>query len=248
MKSVKGKALRGKLIILVALSFLFLHPLPLTLHPTFAADSTPSADIKAKLEELKKEIASKAAKIKQEVNRKLKDKAYVGTVKSSSETTLTLAAQSGPKVININQDTIYENETKSKKKFTGWQSISDEDYLAALGDIDETGVLTAKKIILHPAPASEPKTYLWGKIISISDELLTLKSKDSKNIAAFLPNLSNVKLNDFVILTGSFNKNDLFEAEFVYIIPQGGIIKPKKISTPSAQQSTKSATSKPTSR
>ncbi|MBI4035947.1 hypothetical protein HY383_03275 [Candidatus Daviesbacteria bacterium] len=209
------------------------------LHFTFyissasALDSTPSADIRAKLEELKKEIASKAAKLKQEVNRKLRDKAYTGTVKSASETTLTLAASSGPKVININQDTLFENETKSKKKFTSWESISQEDYLAALGDIDETGVLTAKKIILLP-PTIESKTFLWGKIVSISDELVTLKSKDSKNIAASLPDLSEVKLNDFVILTGAFNKNELFETEFVYVIPQGGVIRPKKVATPSA--------------
>ena len=44
-------------------------------HPVAAVDSTPSAEIKAKLEELKKEIASKAAKLKQEVNRKLQNKA-----------------------------------------------------------------------------------------------------------------------------------------------------------------------------
>ncbi|MBI2086001.1 hypothetical protein HYT74_01535 [Candidatus Daviesbacteria bacterium] len=39
MKSVKGKALRGKLIILVALSFLFLHTSPFTLHPIYAQES-----------------------------------------------------------------------------------------------------------------------------------------------------------------------------------------------------------------
>lgn len=244
MKSVKGKALRGKLIIL-AILFLILHPSPFTIHPALAADSTPSADIKIKLEELKKEIASKAAKLKQEVNRKLKDKAYVGLVKAISETSLTLAAESGPKIVSINQDTVFESKIKSKQKFSQ-KSLSEENYVAALGDIDETGVLTAKKIILLPTPNSQLKTYLWGQTISISDKLITLKSRDFKNVAASLPAESKVSLNDFVILTGTKDKNDIFKARFVYVLPQGGIIKPKKVATPSAQTATKSATPRPT--
>lgn len=209
--------------------------------PAYAADSTPSADplrqsdseasIKSKLEELKKEIASKAAKLKQEVSLKLKDKAYVGKVKAKSAQSLTLAAQSGPKMVSINQDTVFESKIKPKQKFSQ-KTVSEEDYIAALGDTDETGVLTAKKIILLPTPNFEPKTYLWGKIISISDKLVTLKKRDFKNIVAVFPPQFKINLNDFVILTGNMNKNDIFSAEFVYIIPQGGSLKPKKVSTP----------------
>lgn len=215
-----------------------------------AADSTPSADIKIKLEELKKEIASKAAQLKKTVDQKLKDKAYVGMVKSSSDTSLTLAAESGPKMVSINQDTVFESQIKGRKKLSG-KAISEDDYIAALGDIDETGVLTAKKIILLPSPNNEkPKTFLWGQIVSVSDRLATLKDREFKNVAASLPVSPTVKLNDFVIITGNKNKNDIFETGFVYVIPQGGILKPRKIATPSAKLATPSATPKvkPTSR
>lgn len=227
--------------------FVLLSTVHCNLFPTYAAGSTPSAEIKFKLEELKKEIASKAAKLKQEINRKLKDKAYVGLVKASSETSLTLAAQSGPKMVSINQDTVFESRIKSKQKFSQ-KSLSNEDYVAALGDIDETGVLTAKKIVLLPTPNSKPKTSLWGQVISISDKLITLKDKNFKNTAATLLASSEVRLNDFVILTGSVDKNDIFDTEFEYVIPQGGILKPKRIATPSPKIATKSATPKPTSR
>jgi len=231
---------------IVALLF-FLFTVPSTLYPAHAADSSPSAEIKVKLEELKKEIASKAAKLKLEVGRKLKDKAYSGKVKSKSDTTLTLSSNSGPKVVSINQDTVFENKNKAKKKLSQ-ASISEEDYIAALGDTDETGVLTAKKVILLPPPSLEPKTFLWSKVISISGKLTTLKTSDSKNITAILPNSSGAKVNDFIILTGNKDKNDIFEAGFVYVITQGGIIKPKKAATPSAQVATPSAknTPKPT--
>lgn len=227
------KVISYQLSAVSVLIFFLLSTVNCTLYPTYAVESTPSADIKIKLEEFKKEIASKAAQLKQVISQKLRDKAYVGTVKSKSDSTLTLSASSGPKVVSINQDTVYESKIKARKKFTSLQNISEEDYIAALGDIDETGVLTAKKIILLPSPNS-PKTYLWGQIISISNQLVTLKGKDFKNNAASIPDSSQVKLNDFVILTGTKNKNDIFDAGFVYVIPQGGIIKPKKISTQSA--------------
>ena len=245
----QGLAKQVLKIFLSIFLLLFINHHSLFINHALAAGSTPSAEIKSKLEELKKEIASKAAKLKQEINRKLKDKAYVGLIKLSSETSLTLAAFSGPKIVSINQDTVFESKQslpskdvklKSKKKFSQ-ESLSDEDYVAALGDIDETGVLTAKKIILLPTPNSQLKTYLWGQVISISDKLITLKDKNFKNVAASLPLKSKIKLNDFVILTGSIDKNDIFDTGFIYVIPQGGIIKPKKVATPSAQTATKSA-------
>ena len=224
-----------------SLLFFLLSTVTCTLYPTYAIDSTPSAEIKAKLEELKREIASKAAKIKQEVNRKLQNKAYVGKVKSKTANSLTLISRNAPKTVSVNQDTVFENKIKSKQKFSP-STISEEYYIAGLGDVDETGVLTAKKVILLPTPTSESKTFLWGQIIAISDDnLVTLKDKNSKSVAATLPN-SKGQVGNFVILTGLMGKNDIFEAKFVYVIPQSGILKPKKIATPSAHPKT-SATS-----
>ncbi len=236
---------------LVAFLTIIFTSFPLSL--AHAADSTPSADIKAKLEELKKQIASKAAKLKQEVTSKLKDRAYIGKVKSRSETSITLATKNGPKIVNINQDTIFESNVKNLpdgrqgKKYSS-KTITEEDYLATLGDVDETGVLTAKKVILLLPPPSQTKTFLWGQIISKSDKLVTLKDKDGKNIAVSLPTSFTVKALDYVILTGSKGENDIFDAEFVYIIPQGSVIKPKKTASPSAQPTKPSKTASPSAK
>ncbi len=246
MKSVKGKASRGKVIILtILLLFLILHPSPFTLHPILAAEGSPSAEIKSKLEELKRDIASKAAKLKQEVNRKLKDKAYVGTIQAKSDTSLTLATASGPKMVSFNEDTIFENKkgvtSKTQRSIVTAKSLTQDDYIAALGDSDETGVLLTRKIILLPTPDSELKTYLWGQVVSRSDNLVNIKDKGSENIAASLPEPPKISLNDIVILTGSKNEEEIFEAEFVHVIPQSGMIKPKKIATPSARIASPSA-------
>lgn len=238
MRKVTGNRLQVTVIVATFI-LLFLLPTACCLPPILAADSTPSADIKAKLEELKKEIASKAAKIKDTVDRKLKNKAYIGKIKTISPNSITLAADSGPKIVSINQDTVFESGIKGKKYSP--KLLSQEDFIVALGDIDETHVLTAKKIKLLPQRKESDKVSLWGQVIAISERLVTVKNKGSKNIAVSLPSDSKVKLNEFVILTGNFNKNDIFKAEFVYVIPQGGILKPKKVATPSAQEATKAS-------
>lgn len=219
----------------IVLLFLFLLSTPNSELPTiYAADSSPSADIKTKLEELKKEIASKAAVLKKEVDRKLKDKAYVGAVKQKSDSTITLATESGPKIMTFNQDTVFESKVKPKKGFTE-KNIALENYLAGLGDVDETGVLIAKKVILLPTPDNEPtKSHLWGQIVSKSGKLATLKGKDSKNVAISIPSATDISQNDFVILTGTSNKNDIFEAKFIYVYRKGSVEKPMKVATPAA--------------
>lgn len=236
---------------IVILIFTFYILILSTQLPVKALESTPSADIQAKLDELKKEIASKAAKLKKDVDRKLKDKAYAGKIKTISNASVTIAAYSGPKIASINQDTVFESKIKGRRY--SQQLIRQEDFIVALGDVDETAVLTAKKVILLPEKEEINKIPLWGQVIALSDKLLTIKDKKGKNIAVSLPPGTTAKLNEFLILTGKHKKNEIFTAEFIYIIPQGGIIKParqaggpkRETATPSAQTSTPSTKPKP---
>ncbi len=223
---------------LVIIICLLLASCYLVIPPILAADSTPSADIQKKLQELKTEIASKAAKLKQEVNQKLTNKAYIGVVKSKSSTSITLAAKNGTRLISVNQDTQYQDNTPKKKGIKanapGLDSVKEESSIAALGDVDDTGVLHARKIVILP-PTTDllPKTHLWGQVTSISD-LASIKTKEASTAAVSTSNIdTKFKLNDFVIISGVKNKNDIVEAHFLYVIPTGAVLKPK-ISTPSA--------------
>lgn len=243
----KGYRLQVLVYSLIFLVFFLLLPVAYNLLPVYAVDSSPSAnlsdDLKTKLDLLKQEIASKAAKLKQEVDHKLQNKAYVGTIKSKSDTSLTLASSKGAKIVTINQDTAFESNIKSRPKVS-FKNLGEEDYVAALGDIDDNGVLTARKLVLL-APAKDTKSFLWGQIISISGKLMTILTREQKNAAVSLTqanaqkgdepiSLSDLSARDFVIVTGNAGKNDIFQAEFVYVIPQGGVIRPKKVATPSA--------------
>ncbi|MBI2334876.1 hypothetical protein HYU96_03670 [Candidatus Daviesbacteria bacterium] len=193
-----------KSIILIVFIIITIFLIPSAL----AVESTPSADIKAKLEELKKEIASKAAKFKEEVSQKLTNKAYAGTVANKTDNSLTVVTKSGAKIISFNQD------TKLPKK------ISVGDFLAGLGDIDDTGVLIAKKIVLLPPPNSQPKTILRGEVVSRSGNLFTVRDKDFQNITLALPKNppADLKINKLVIVTALPGKNKTLEARFIYVI------------------------------
>lgn len=218
----------------ILIGLLFLYPIPHILYPTSAAESTPSADVQSKLKALQIEIASKAAKLKTEISKKLQNKAYIGTVKSKTASTITLASRSATKLININQDTVYGSSTTKKI------IIKDEDSIAALGDVDENGVLTARKIVILPSSSIRlPTSILWGQVISVSDELATIQDKSLKNVAVSLTKISSPKPGQYVILVGQKGKNDILAADFLYVIP--GKEAPIKVATPSAEAS-KSAT------
>lgn len=240
--------------VLSIVGIIALYSILYTPYSAYAAESTPSASIKSKLDALKLEIASKAAKLKAEVNQKLQNKAYIGTVKTKSTNTLTLASQGGPKLVTLNQDTVYESKV-SKKKFSA-TLIQDEDFVVALGDIDDESVLIARKLILLPTPTEKSKNSLWGQVIVTSDKLITIKDRDSKNHAISVSTktklkkgvdeitLSDIKNTNFIIVSGNLNDNDIMEASLVYVIPQGGFIKQRKLATPSAQISSPSAKKK----
>ncbi|MBI2601101.1 hypothetical protein HYW42_04045 [Candidatus Daviesbacteria bacterium] len=250
MKRLKIHKLILKNIILTLVVILLINQFFFT-NSAKATESSPSADVKSKLEELKKDIASKAAKLKQEITQKLQNKAYIGPVKTKTASSITLTTLNGPKVISISEDTEFESEKKSKTKFS-FKTLAGEDYVAALGDADDGGILTAKKIVLLNS-SQDSKKHFWGQIISVSGRKLVLKDKEYKSYTVFVDpeaeifegknkvSFETLDTNDFIIFTGGSNEKNVVETEFVYLIPQGGILRPKKLATPSAQISTPSS-------
>lgn len=117
-----------------------------------AADSIEASDsgiltaVDQKLQELKKDIASKAAQLKSDVNKKIVNKALVGEATVITTDTLTIHTKNGSKTIRMNEYTLFENKSKSgsKTRFTK-DSLKTDDTLVCLGDIDERGILIAKK-------------------------------------------------------------------------------------------------------
>lgn len=185
------------------------------LTPVYAAESTPSASIQQKLDELKTSIASKAAKLKGEISKNLNNKFFYGSLILKSTVSLDLETLSGQKKIIINQDTIFEELGRKKSKFS-YKTLVRNDYIAALGEIDDQGLLHAKKVILLPSTINyKPKTILWGQITSEDDKFLVIRNRDKKIIPVYKNKINTpYKLGDTMIITGYMDKDDILEASF----------------------------------
>lgn len=223
---------------------LFIIPAALAAEPT----ATPSAELKTKLQALQAEIASKAAQIKAEISKKLQNRAYVGFIKTKSDTSLTLATKSGSKIVNLNQDTTYSGgKTKVSLK-----TLVNDDYIVALGDIDDTGVLTAKKVIKLAIPEESSVQTIWGLVVGISDSEVTITTKQGKTMTVTFDtktdfkfgmqesSVNDVRMNKGIIAVGSSPKTGYISARLVYIQPYSSSYTPKAV-TPSPVKATPTA-------
>ncbi len=241
MLKVQNYNLKFK-VILISLTFLSLCTLHFALCTSlaFAVDSSPSADLKTKLKSLQDQIASKASEIKQTISAKLQNKAYWGKVLSKTDSTLTLATKTGSKIISVNQDTVF---SYSKGKLS-LKTILVDDFIVGLGDVDETVVLSARKIIkLTIVEFPDLKTH-WGVVTNIGDSQFTLQASD-KDIIVFVDSktelkfggasaeFTDIKLKKSVIIVGLPYKIGI-KARFVYILPYTSInLKTSPIASPS---------------
>lgn len=220
-------------------------PLAISHQPlALALDSSPSADIKSKLKALQEDIASRAANMKAEVTKKLQNKAYIGTVKDKNSTFLTLSTTTDIRNVNINQFTEYIIKSKTYIGDGGLKNITPDNTIAALGDIDDKGVLIAKRIVKLTSPPPKPKKIIHGIVISLSDGNLTLRNIQNEQFSIIFDkktdyqkgksdaNFSDIKTNSWIIIVTDRASETLL-AKYVYIFPSALNIKPK-FSTPSA--------------
>ncbi len=152
---------------------------------SFAADvspnqigASPSAAMQAKIKQLQTEIASKAAQLESQVSQKLQNRVYSGPVKAKSDSSLTLAAENGSKIVSLNQFTSYQDQTGRWAAKTSLKNISADDFVIALGDIDDNDVLTAKEVIKATAPAKLDLAIIYGQLTAADTATITVQGKD----------------------------------------------------------------------
>ncbi len=218
--------------------------MPLTIYSADASASSQTASSSSllqKINQIKQEIASKAAQIKKDVNQKLANKFFWGKVISKTSDSISLSTLKGAKFANINEFTTYES---SKGKISV-KDVKTDDYIAALGDIDDKGNLVAKRIV-KITPPKQDKQIIWGQLQKISGVNLILKTKEGEKNVVLIPGAtyfygkqeassSAMGVNSTVILTGIINDQKVMNSSFIYIIPQ---------STSTAKPATSSASPK----
>lgn len=240
------KDLRLKIIFLFSL--LLISHQSLIVNHAYSAEATPSS-IQAKLDELKKEIASKAASLKNNVNKKIQNKAYLGVIIENNTSSIKIVSIKGDRTININEYTLFQDTGKGAKKNLTIKDIAKDNTVVVLGDVDDRGVMTAKKVIRIPKREKVEPKFLWGQIQQVSNGTIKILNKDNK--ALNIPttgntlfklgqeesSLADAKVKKFLVahMTG---KEGAETAKYIYYIPSVGFIKPeKRVASPSASTS-----------
>jgi hypothetical protein len=252
-----------------------LHPRLNPVYPVYAqeTESTPSSTIQSKLKSLQEEIASKAAKIKQEITKRLQNKAYIGYVKSKSDHSITLAVKSGTKIITVNEYSLYaddftppKNSKAKPRKVSSLATLQPDDYIAALGDIDDSQILTAKKIVRINPPQTSDKQLEEGVVTQKTATKITIRKADNQTQPIAIDedttfqtlgktsNEEALQINQKIIVvlikqsTDAQNpSNPSFKARYVYMYPfttSTPTPEPSQSASPSAQP-TLSPTSSP---
>lgn len=229
-KAINYKNLSELMIFFILFSTLYsLFPIP-----SFAQTATPEGSLIEKLDALKKEIASKAAEIKTEINRKVQNKAVLGSILRIGDSQITIQTFNAVKTVQYDEFTEVIGLGSKKIKI---KTLEESDNIAALGDIDDKNNLSAKRIIFLENYASSSAELAWGQIKKITGSALTIKNTSGKEetiltsgqTAFFLGNneasVTDGKPEKFVAVRGSRLKDGSIKARFVYFIPSIGFMK-----------------------
>ncbi len=192
-----------------------------------SSSASPSASLQDKLKALQADIASRANRLKDEISQKLQNQAYLGAVQSKTTDSLVLSTRSDPKTVRLDEFTLYSYQGKK----TTLASLKTDDYVAALGDLDDKELLVAKKII-KLTPPKTTKQVFWGSVVKVAALSLTVQNKagETKTIqltknTSYQRDKSETTLNEIsvkqsvVVIVNEDVKDKSVTASFVYIYP-----------------------------
>lgn len=210
-----------------------------------ASSSSPSATVLEKFKSLLQgEIASKVAEFKESVAKVISNKAWPGQIESINEYQIRINVGGKVQSVGVDEYTIFDIPTKSKAR-ASLKNLSGEDFIVALGDVDDTGVLRAKKVVKY-LPKTFDKQTIWGQVEGISGSLIKIKTKDDKAQLSLGKDLviqygndegllEDIKIDRFLVAVYEGSSSGSLKTKFIYIIPGPGIF--KKTPSPSVSSS-----------
>lgn len=216
---------------------------------SLAQDSSPSGSLLQKLNELKEDIASKAAQIKTQVNKKVRNKAIIGTILDIQPDEITVQTLSSAKTVKYDE---FTQVIGAKNKEIKISTLETSDNIAALGDFDDRNNLVAQRLVFLESDswrtASNSAQMVWGQIQKSQGSSITLKTKSGEveNISInsqtqfFLgseeASINDAKVEKNLIARTTRQKDGSLRARFIYFIPSMSFLKPTtKDSSPSAK-------------
>jgi hypothetical protein len=256
MIKIKNLEFRIQKSWVVILSFLILNSALIIPELAQAATPSPSQDpavteFQQKVEQIKQEAASKAADLKNSVSQNIQNKAYIGTVTTTQDQQLTIQSAKITHSISVDQYTSYlDTGGKKSPALQNFKDLKKDDFISALGDVDDKGVMHAKKIIRSKPPTLSEKSATWGQIQSTLVNRLVVMRNDNQKVTFNTDSntsfgfgnqeikFTDLKIGNFIIALGSkLDQNNISNAQFIYLLNPKGDLKlasPSASATPSA--------------
>ena len=228
-----------KKIIVVSLIALSIIHYPLSIS---AQDSTDSAQTSDEVKKSVKERLEKAAKEEGSVLGENSKKAYVGTVESLTQNTITVKTNLGSKQVTVAEKAKIIGKNRETLKTDDLEIGSN---VIVMGFTTDKDVLDGRRIVVTDKPLSSDYTPYLTTITKIAKSIITTQAgelkltKDTKITQTFEDNQteiesSDLKVDDSVIILGKPDTKKASVLETIAIhLPQGRAI----ITTPTASPS-----------
>jgi len=155
----------------------FLTLLALQVSPVFSQDdATNSADLDTIKENVKKRI-QEVVKVKGDVDITKRQVAYFGLIKQLANTTISIESADGVKLASTSSTTTFIHLPDSRA--VKLEDLAIDDYVIALGMVDESEVLISERVITQSEPPKKPAndTY-FGRVVSYDPKKYNLVVKN----------------------------------------------------------------------
>ncbi|KKW00011.1 hypothetical protein A3H89_01685 [Candidatus Amesbacteria bacterium RIFCSPLOWO2_02_FULL_48_11] len=178
---------------------------------------TPTATDSGLRDTIKKQVAEELSQIKKAVTKK----AYVGSISAKLDATVTIAnLKNQSRQATVTTDTAIKLATG---KDGTPADLKVGDFVIAMGDVDGSGLMTAKRLIVTPRPPEDKRQVLFGTVTKTASGSLTLEHPDKKTITLKISSITKYsaksKFTDIKIGTKLIFVADSASALLIHLIP-----------------------------
>lgn len=157
-----------------------------------AQTASPGATVR---DAIQKKVAEELAAIKSSVVKR----SFVGEVTAKSDTTMTLASsRKQPRVITLLPDTT----VKLAGKETSLADIKVGNFVISMGDVDTSGAMTAKRVLIIDKPAVDNRRIISGTVTKVTSTQINIDTAKNESWIIKITTDSKLVVGDKVMVIG----------------------------------------------
>lgn len=228
-KKAKLKAILGFLLFNLSFSLYIVGAIPATAQTATGSSQTQEEVDPEVLDSVKKRVEKTVEKVKgiiDSAEEKAKKRAFFGSLKNVTTSTLLIDAEDEVKQASFSAETKFVGEDRDTIQA---EDLAVGDYLIAMGYVNGNDVLDTARVVVVDEPDPLPKTQvLWGEItqidnsrVSFANQELTIKNSLLSVRGDNEAELEDVDIKDLIfVLTTVDEDNDVDQVLSALVVPQ----------------------------